>query len=179
MHGGRRWRAAAVLVMALSGVPALRASVVVPMSLAQLTDAATLIVDGTVSEIRHVAGADGAERLVLVRVASTWKGEAGETTWVRLAGGRIGRVDTRVIGVPVVEPGDRLVWFLVPDPRGGHVVLGLHQGALRTAEGPGGATIVMAPAGTATARGSVARAPRRIEDLATEVRGLSSRGAGR
>lgn len=161
----------------LTAVPGARASVVVPMSLADLTDAAPLIVDATVAEVRHVAGPDGTERLVLVRVTSTWRGEAVDTVYVRLPGGRIGRVETRVPGVPSVEQGDRLVWFLTPHPRGGYAVLGLHQGALRTASSASGDLLVLAPA-RGQARSDRARVPRRLDELAAEVRRLLA-GAGR
>ncbi len=162
---------------ASTAAPAARASVVVPMSLADLTDAAPLIVDATVAEVRHVAGPDGTERLVLVRVTSTWRGEVADTAYVRLPGGRIGRVETRVPGVPSVEPGDRLVWFLTPHPRGGYAVLGLHQGALRTASSASGEVLVLAP-GRGTAHNDRGRVPRRLEEVAAEIRQRLA-GAGR
>ncbi len=151
---------------------ALHASVVVPMSLPQLTGAAALIVDATVVDVRHVVAADGAERLVLVRVAAAWKGAADETLYVRLAGGQVGRYATRVPGVPTVSAGDRLVWFLAPHPRGGYAVIGLHQGALRTMQAQTGETFVSAPARDTTRRGDASRIPRRLADLAGEVQGL-------
>ena len=153
------------------------ASVVVPMSLADLTAAAERIVDATVVEVRHVEGPDGVERLVLLRVGTSWKGGGESSLYVRLAGGRIGRFETRVAGMPRVEPGDRLVWFLSAHPRGGYVVLGLHQGALRTMPAADGALMITAPPRTAGARGDVTRVPRRLEDVAADVRALLAAGA--
>jgi hypothetical protein len=175
-------RAAAAIVVVGAMVPGgagVDASVVVPMSLAQLVEAASLIVDATVADVRHVEGPDGAERLVLVRVAATWKGSVEGTAYVRLPGGRIGRYETRIAGVPSVDAGDRLVWFLTPHQRGGYSVLGLHQGAMRTSEAPGRETLVMAPAPAATARGDLARLPRRLADLAIDVRALVGRETDR
>ncbi len=163
----------ALVVAALALLPVcLRASVVVPMTLAELTDSAALIVDGEVADVRHVVGPDGAERLVLVRIASAWKGTPEDAVYVRLAGGRVGRYETRVTGVPVVEAGHRFVWFLAPHPRGGFAVLGLHQGALRMMAGPDGTPFVTAPARVATTRGDVARLPRRLADVAADVRAI-------
>jgi hypothetical protein len=110
-----------------------------------------------------------------VRVRGAWKGHAAETVHVRHAGGRIGRLETRVPGTPRIEPGERLVWFLTPDPRGGFIVVGLHQGALRTT-GVEEQVRVLAPAPTATARGDVRRGWRNLDALAAEVRRLAEVG---
>lgn len=174
----RRWAAVMVVTWALvsPATTTLRASVVVPMSLTQLVEAADIVVDATVEDVRSVEGDGGLERLVQLRVGATWKGRAELVVYVRLAGGRIGRTETRVPGVPTLEPGDRMAFFLAAHPRGGYSVLGLHQGALRAVNGPDGEARVLAPARVASARGDVARAPRRIDDLATAVRALAGGG---
>jgi hypothetical protein len=161
----------------LRPAPGLRASVVVPMSLGELVEAADIAVDAAVDDIRPVEGADGIERIVRLRVADTWKGRPDPVVYVRLAGGRLGRTETRVVGVPSPAPGDRLAWFLVAHPRGGYSVLGLHQGALSVVTGQDGHAHVLAPMRLAGGRGDVARVPRRLADLATEVRTLV-RGGG-
>jgi hypothetical protein len=180
-HPGRRtWAAAAVIACAcLFHAVGLRASVVVPLSLSQLVEAADLIVDATVEDVRAVEGTHGIERLVQLRVGATWKGTTDRVVYLRLAGGQIGRTETRVAGVPTVEPGDRLAWFLVAHPRGGYSVLGLHQGAMRAVAGPDGQARVLAPARVAGARGDVARVPRAIDALAADVRTLAGSGAER
>lgn len=174
----RPWAAAIVCawVFVSPSVAALRASVVVPMSLTQLVEAADIVVDATVEDVRSVESEGGLERLVQLRVGATWKGRAEPVVFVRLAGGRIGRTETRVPGVPSLEPGDRMAFFLAAHPRGGYSVLGLHQGALRAVSGPDGEARVLAPARVAGARGDVARVPRRIDDLAREVRALAGGG---
>jgi hypothetical protein len=177
---GARWLAVGMTACVLVGVaPALHASVVLPMSLGQLAEAADIVIDATVDDVRPVEGADGIERLVLLRVSGTWKGRPEPAVYVRLAGGRLGRTETRVTGVPTPEPGDRLAWFLVAHPRGGYSVLGLHQGALRVVTGPDGQARVLAPARLAGRRGDVARVPRLLDDLASEVRALAGGGGDR
>lgn len=155
------------------------ASVVVPLSLVQLTEAADLVADVTVVDIRTVSGPEGIERVVQVQVASCWKGEAPSTVYVRLAGGRLGATETRVPGVPILHDGDRLVLFLVAHPRGGYSVLGLHQGALAAVTGVDGIARVLAPSRASGARGDIRRVPRRIADLEGEVRSVAGTGAAR
>lgn len=148
------------------------ASVVVPLSLAQLAEAADLVADATVVDVRSVQGPDGVERVVQLQVASTWKGDGERTVFVRLAGGRLGSTETRVHGVPVVHEGERLVVFLVAHPRGGYSVLGLHQGVLAAVTSADGTARVLAPSRVAGARGDVTRTPRRIDELEGDVRAL-------
>lgn len=151
----------------------LAASVVVPLTLGQLVEAADLIVDAAVEDMRVVAGPDGAERLVLVRGDRPWKGDAEGPVYVRLAGGRLGTTETRVPGVPTVADGERYVWFLAAHPRGGYSVIGLYQGALRVMTAPDGDLRVLVPGLTAGPRGDVARAPRPLDELESQVRALT------
>lgn len=151
----------------------LAASVVVPLTLGQLVEAADLIVDAAVEDMRVVAGPDGAERLVLVRGDRPWKGDAEGPVYVRLAGGRLGTTETRVPGVPTVADGERYVWFLAAHPRGGYSVIGLYQGALRVMTAPDGDLRVLVPGLTAGPRGDVARAPRPLVELESQVRALT------
>ncbi len=179
----RRSRRAWVSVVVLAWLCAwttsdARASIVVPLSLTELVSAADVIVDGTVEEVRHVEVSGRIERIVRVRVASAWKGAPDAVVYVRLAGGRIGRTEARVPGVPDVAAGDRAVWCLAPHPRGGYSVIGLHQGAMPTTMGPDGVARVLAPSTSADARGAVSRVPRPMTDLARDVRALAA-GAAR
>jgi hypothetical protein len=148
------------------------------MSLTELVDRADLIVDATVDEVRAVEGPAGIERLVQLRVSATWKGPAEPVVYVRLAGGQLGRTETRVTGVPAPSPGDRLAWFLIAHPRGGYSVVGLHQGALRTVVGADGEPRVLAPSAT-TVRGDASRLPKPLRELGAEVRALAATGEGR
>ena len=163
---------AVTLWMAIVG-PSVRASVVVPLSLVELTAAADLVALGTVEDVRTVQGPTGIERLVQVRLTSPWKGPEASVVYVRLAGGQLGRLETRVPGVPNVDEGARVVWFLAAHPRGGYSVIGLHQGALAAAGAPDGTWRVLAPSRVANARGAVSRVPRAVTDLEAEVRALA------
>lgn len=177
-RGRRRWLLATMCgLVAIAAVP-LPASVVVPMTLGQLVESADLIVDASIEDVRVVAGPDGAERMVLVRGDTPWKGQADGPVYVRLAGGRLGGTETRVPGVPVVADGERYVWFLAVHPRGGYSVVGLHQGALRASVAPDGEARVLVPSLSAGPRGDVARVPRPIADLEAQVRALIA-GDGR
>lgn len=170
MRVARRRTLAALATLVLGTWTSGLASVVVPLSLVQLTTSADVIVDGTVVDVQAVQGPDGTERLVQVRVASTWKGTPAGALYVRLAGGRMGRTVTRIPGVPDPSEGDRVVWFLVAHPRGGFSVVGLYQGALAALPTPDGTARVLAPATEPSARGEVTRLPRRIADLEADVR---------
>jgi hypothetical protein len=173
MRLNRRPLTSLVLLLLLWACRPVAASVVVPLSLAQLTEAADLVADVSVVDITPVQGPAGVERVVRLQVASAWKGEAPRTIFVRLAGGRLGATETRVPGVPVLRHGDRLVVFLLVHPRGGYSVLGLHQGVLAAVTAADGTARVLAPARVAGARGDVARAPRRVDELERDVRSLA------
>ena len=167
-----------LLMLCASSWPSA-ASVVVPLSLTQLTEAADLVADVTVVDVRPVQGPDGIERVVQLQVSSAWKGDGQRTVFVRLAGGRLGATETRVQGVPMVHDGDRLVVFLVTHPRGGYSVIGLHQGVLAAVIGADGTARVLAPSRVPGARGDVTRAPQRIEDLEGDVRSIAGTGGAR
>lgn len=173
----RRCLAVVLATVVLGTVVPSSASVVVPLSLAQLTASADRIAEGVVVAVRSSQGPDGLERLVQVQVSSTWKGPEDATLYVRLAGGRLGTTETRLPGVPAVEEGDHVVWFLVAHPRGGYSVLGLHQGALAAVRAADGTLHVLAPSRVVSSRGDVSRVPRRVADLEAEVRTLAGTGA--
>jgi hypothetical protein len=173
----RHCLAVVVAACTLGAVASSSASVVVPLSLPQLAEAADRIATGVVVDVRTAQGPEGLERLVQVQVSSTWKGPADATLYVRLAGGRLGATETRVPGVPAVEVGDHVVWFLVTHPRGGFSVLGLHQGALAAVRAADGTLRVLAPSRIASPRGDVSRVPRRVAELEAEVRALAGTGA--
>ena len=179
VSGVRLVRIPVLLLLLCASSRPVAASVVVPLSLTQLTEAADLVADVTVVDIRPVQGPEGIERVVQLQVVSAWKGDMERTVFVRLAGGRLGATETRVQGVPIVHDGDRLVVFLVTHPRGGYSVIGLHQGVLAAVIGADGTARVLAPSRVAGARGDVTRVPRRIEDLEGDVRSMAGTGGAR
>ena len=159
------------------------ASVVVPMTLVEMTRAAVAIIDAEVIGVHATADSGRIERVVSLRVTSRWKGEADEVVHVRLPGGTIGRTRTIVIGVPTLDEGDRVVLFLDQTPAGTYRILGLHQGAWRVSSSPlDGALSVgpMAPAdriepGRVT-RGDGTRRARRLEGFREDVQRLLEPG---
>jgi len=175
-RGAARGVAAALaLCLTIVAVPVARASVVVPLTLPQLVEAADVIADGEVLAVHVAADRGHIERIVTIRVADAWKGEAGDVLHLRLPGGELGLTREVVPGAPEVQAGDRLVWFLTRDPRGALVVVGLHQGAVRVVPSPAGRAMV-GPAFTAGQPGAVIRGRvggiRPLTTLRTEVRAL-------
>lgn len=170
--------AAALLVPGLMGMlgtgAVTHASVVVPLSLSQLIAAAEVIADGQVVAIHTTADRGRVERVISVRVLETWKGERVEMVHVRLPGGTLGRTRVLVPGVPGVETGDRLVWFLTPAADGTFASVGLHQGAMRVWSSPidGRQLVGAAPArddSGVVRRGDGTRRPKALATLRGEV----------
>lgn len=171
--------AALTRVLAIAAVAVMpcgaSASVVVPMSLDELSTAAAAIVDAQVIAVHVTADAGRIERVVSLRVIERWKGEAADVIHVRLPGGTLGRTRTLVTGVPLLEEGDRFVLFLDRGQVGAYRVLGLHQGAWRVSASPrdGALLVGPAPAGDAPAglvrRGDGTRRSRRLDVFRHEI----------
>ncbi len=100
------------------------ATSVIPMSVEQLTSAATQVVRARAisSESRW----NDAHTLIFTftRFArvETWKGEAGAEFTVRQMGGRVGNIEQKVSGVRRWNAGDEAVLFLRPSEAGGGVM---------------------------------------------------------
>ncbi len=156
---------------------AVRASVVVPLSLRQLIGAADVIADGEVVAVHTTADRGRVERVVSVRVLETWKGSGGEMLHVRLPGGTLGRTRVIVPGAPEVAVGDRRVWFVTRTPDGTFASVGLHQGVVRVWTSPvdGGRLVSTVPAVAAprtAQRGDGTRRPRPLTSLRADVRAV-------
>ncbi len=172
--------AACALWLLLGSVP--QASVVVPMTLEQLAREAHVIVDARVVAVHVTANAGRLERIVTLRVLGRWKGEAGDVVHVRLPGGSLGRTTTLVPGAPTLREDERFVLFLGDAPRGGFVVLGLHQGAWRVVSSPLDGALQVGPASVAgsraagpVTRGDGTRRTHRLGDFQALVGGLLER----
>lgn len=177
------WLAALTRVLAVAAIAVMPsgaiASVVVPMSLDELSSNAAAIVDAQVIAVHVTADAGRIERVVSLRVIEHWKGTADDVIHVRLPGGTLGRTRTLVTGVPVLEEDDRFVLFLDRGPAGAYRVLGLYQGAWRVAASPRDGTLSVgpAPAGGARAglvrRGDGTRRSRPLDAFRHEVQALA------
>jgi hypothetical protein len=119
------WLGALVL-----GCPRLLATLVVPLSIEQLADQAQLVVRGKVQQ--STVDRDDAGRIytrIELEVIEVWKGTfAGSKIEIEHGGGRLGNRTVYVSGQVSYPLGQEVVAFLVFNPRGRAVTLGLAQG---------------------------------------------------
>ncbi|HKV03582.1 MAG TPA: hypothetical protein VJO53_00600 [Candidatus Acidoferrales bacterium] len=132
MSNGRIW----ISVLACTALlPALNATAgattFASMSLAQLSQTAQFIVRAKCLE--NTTGWDSGEiwTLTSFEVEESWRGAAPERVSVRLLGGRIGSLTSRVSGVPRFRPGEETVLFLESTPRGEFTIVSWEQGTFR------------------------------------------------
>lgn len=64
-------------------------------------------------------------------VEETWKGTAPQEIIVRLLGGSVGSITSNVSGIPHFRPGEEVILFLEPTPRGDFSVVSWQQGTFR------------------------------------------------
>ncbi|HXX43580.1 MAG TPA: hypothetical protein VEJ38_02545 [Candidatus Acidoferrales bacterium] len=65
-----------------------------------------------------------------------WKGSLPERFNVRLLGGRLGNITSSVSGVPRFSPGEDVVLFLEPTPRGDFSIIAWEEGTFRVRRDP-------------------------------------------
>jgi hypothetical protein len=109
----------------------VRATTLMPMSVAQMTQAAQEIV-----RARCVANAthwDHGELWTFTAfdVQENWRGTATGQISVRLLGGRTAQITSTVSGVPHFQPGEDVVLFLEPTSLGGYSIVSWQQGTFR------------------------------------------------
>jgi len=138
-------RAALAVALALLAVaPAARAAVSILVPPEQLADAAPVIVEATVADVR--SGFDPATgRLatyVTLRVSAGHRGPfaTDATVVVRERGGRYGNLVHEPDAVPRYEPGERVFAFLEPAPDGALRTAALFFGKYTVRDGPRGRT---------------------------------------
>jgi hypothetical protein len=109
----------------------LRATTLLRMSVAQMAQRATLIVRARCRA--NSAGWDAGEIWTLTdfEIVAVWRGSAPARITVRLLGGTAGNLTSSVSGVPRFRPGEEVVLFLEPTPRGDYSVLSWEQGTFR------------------------------------------------
>jgi hypothetical protein len=168
---------------------AATATTLQPLDMAELSEAAQVVVHGQVVEQACRWSRDGQriETVVTVEVMTRIRGEAGRETSFAVPGGRIGHEVGQVDGTPRFAVGEEVVVFLDvrgPDPP---QLVGLGQGVLRVfvAEGR---RMVLAPRTEPLRPGAlrtefVRRAPLPLETLAGQLaqpaRAVKSPRAGR
>jgi hypothetical protein len=118
--------------MILGVVAALAvAATVVPQSLEQLTDRATVVVRATVAsqESSRAPGPAGIYTFSELRVVEALKGSPPEVVRVRQAGGTVGRETVQLSGDAVLAPGEEVLVFLAcRAEQASCAVVGLAQG---------------------------------------------------
>lgn len=168
---------AAVLVAA--GSP-LGANLVVPTEFREIVADATLIVRGTVTDVRVVRAAGrGLDSVATVAVDSVLKGEVDRFVSVRVPGGELGDRRFVMVGAPTFKVGQHTVLFLRRDAEGAWRPVGLGMGVYRVqAERGSGRPVVTPPVvggWTAAVSGPVVRGDTRrvtvpVQDFESVVR---------
>ena len=167
-----------ILVLAIP----LRATVVLPADLGELSRDARAIVRGRVAAVEARWGEDhrSIETIVTLEVETYLKGAFGSMLLFRVPGGELGRFRSIVVGAPEFSVDDRVVLFL--GARGPSVpyVLGLSQGVFRLVRAADDSGWLVTPPGvfpsvagsSRIVRGDPSRRPMRLADFEDRVRAL-------
>ena len=134
LQSERKLRAAPPLALLLAlflTTAAAPATTLLRMSLEQMTQAAAVIVRAQCLE--NSTGWDAGEIWTFTSfdVQEIWSGSAPNEITVRLLGGRVAGVTSTVSGVPRFRPGEEVVLFLEPTPRGDFSIVSWQQGTFR------------------------------------------------
>ena len=123
--------APSVLLLALGANQPTGATSLMRMSLTQMSHAAQLIVRARCTD--NSTGWDAGEIWTFTSfdIEETWRGSAPSQISVRLLGGRVGNITSTVSGVPRFAPGEEVVLFLEPTPRGDFSIVSWEQGTFR------------------------------------------------
>lgn len=125
------------VMLALASLPFLPAppagaTVVVPVTLAELSAGADAIARGRIVRIdARQSSSLRVERLITFEPAEYLKGNLGGAIQFRLPGGTFGRYRTITVGSPEFREGDEVVLFLGMREGELPVLLGFHQGVYR------------------------------------------------
>ncbi len=172
----RRPNTILAVVLALVAAAAAGATTLVRMDLDELAAAASVVV--RVRCLGNEARVDGGEiwTFTTFETLETLKGTALRAVTVRMIGGRMGRWNARVDGVPRFEPGEETYLFLEPLRSGELSVTGWAQGTFRVRRDAAGETVtqdtgsvtVFDPATRQFHAGGVRRMP--VAEFRTRVR---------
>ncbi len=121
----------ALLLAILLAAAAAPATTLLRMSLGKLSQAAAVIVRAHC--LGNFTAWEGGEIWTFTSfdVQEVWSGSAPNKITVRLLGGRVADVTSTVSGVPRFRPGEEVVLFLEPTPRGDFSIVSWQQGAFR------------------------------------------------
>jgi hypothetical protein len=129
------WRSGLMVWLALVAVIPLRATVLIPSDLGDLSRRATTIARGRVVAVdaRWVDGRRRIETVVTLEAERYLKGSESATMQFRVPGGRLGRYRNVVVGAPQFTVGQRVIVFLGSSTTSLPFTLGLGQGVFRVA----------------------------------------------
>ena len=171
----------AMLVCLLAGH--VRATVLLPADLAELSRDARIIARGQVVAIdaRWSDGRRAIETVVTLEAESYLKGETGRLVQFRVPGGTMGRYRNIVMGAPRFAVGQRIVVFLGASGPRVPYILGLSQGVYRLGVSSSGEVLVSPPpvmpgVTGPIVRGAVTRQAAPLADFERSVRALAGDG---
>lgn len=171
----------AMLVCLLAGH--VRATVLVPADLAELSRDARIIARGQVVAIdaRWSDGRRAIETVVTLEAESYLKGEMGRMVQFRVPGGTMGRYRNIVMGAPRFAVGQRIVVFLGASGPRVPYILGLSQGVYRLGVSSSGEVLVSPPpvmpgVTGPIVRGALTRQAAPLADFERSVRALVGDG---
>jgi hypothetical protein len=102
----------AVAALALMTRPA-QATVMIPLDFRQVVSAATVIVQGHITDVRVVAPSTSrVETVATIAVDATFKGETDPFVSIRVPGGAVGNLNVVVVDSPKFSTGEVVVLFL-------------------------------------------------------------------
>jgi hypothetical protein len=167
----RRPTTCIVAIAAFAGAT-LAASVTEPLTLRQLAAGATLIVRGSVTDVRAFAvPGRGIESVATVAVEHTIKGESESFLAVRVPGGAVGGRRQITVGAPSLRVNQQAVFFLKRGPDNGWRPLGLSAGVIHVRSDPATGRRLVAPVllnGYTASAGPVMRGDGRRRSLSVE-----------
>jgi len=102
------------------------------MSLAQMSGSARMIVRARCLAVGAIWDSGEIWTRTTFEVAETWRGASGSRLIaVRLLGGTLGNISSRVSGIPRFQPGEEAVLFLEPSANGDFSIVSWQQGTFR------------------------------------------------
>lgn len=122
------------MLLVLGG--AARATTLLSMSVEEMAGKAQTIVRARC--VGNSTGWDAGEiwTFTSFEIEEAWFGATPARITVRLLGGRAGNLTSSVSGVPRFRPGEQVILFLEPTPRGDFSVLSWQQGTFRIRRAP-------------------------------------------
>jgi hypothetical protein len=123
--------APAVLLLALAISQPANGTTLMRMSLVQISHAAQVIVRARCVDNSTRWDAGEIWTFTSFDLEEAWRGSAPSQISVRLMGGRVGNITSAVSGVPRFSPGEEVVLFLEPTPRGDFSIVSWVQGTFR------------------------------------------------